>query len=114
MMADMTITIDDLPQSIRVGPHDIRFAALAAAEARRNYGTFVPAEQEIRLHSAYASGSMAVDTVLHEVLHAIFAIATVQAKQGEEHIVSVVATYLAQVIRDNPDFVSWLQTTVRL
>jgi hypothetical protein len=45
-------------------------------------------------------------------MHAVFAVATVQAKQGEEHIVSVVATYLAQIIRDNPEFVSWLQRTV--
>lgn len=109
----MAVAIDDLPESIRVGPHDIRFAGLGAADARNNYGTFVPAEQEIRLQQAYASGSMAVDTVLHELVHAIFSVATVQVKQGEEHIVSVVATYLAQVIRDNPDFVIWLQQTVK-
>jgi len=109
----MSVPIDDLPPAIRVGPHDIRFAALGPAEARKNYGTFVPAEQEIRLHQEYVSGSMAVDTVLHEVIHAIFAVGTVQVEQGEEHIVSSLATYLAQIIRDNPDFVVWLQTTVR-
>jgi hypothetical protein len=108
----MTIPIDDLPRAIRIGPHEIRFAALGTAEARKNYGTFVPAEQEIRLHQQYASGSMAVDTILHEVIHAIFAVGTVQVEQGEEHVVSNVATYLAQIIRDNPDFVSWLQQTV--
>jgi hypothetical protein len=48
-----------------------------------------------------------------ELMHAVFAVATVQAKQGEEHIVSVVATYLAQIIRDNPEFVTWLQATVK-
>ena len=47
-----------------------------------------------------------------ELMHAVFAVATVQVKQGEEHIVSVVATYLAQIIRDNPEFVTWLQRTV--
>ena len=47
-----------------------------------------------------------------ELMHAIFAVATVQVKLGEEHIVSVVATYLAQIIRDNPEFVTWLQRTV--
>ncbi|MBX9775490.1 MAG: hypothetical protein K2Y71_13975 [Xanthobacteraceae bacterium] len=77
-----------------------------------NYGTFVPAEQQIQLQPEYTSGSMAAETVLHELLHAIFAVATVQVKQGEEHIVSVVATYLAQIIRDNPEFVIWLQRTV--
>jgi hypothetical protein len=38
---------------------------------------------------------------------------TVQVEHGEEHVVSAVATYLAQIIRDNPDFVSWLQATVK-
>jgi hypothetical protein len=51
---------------------------LGPAEGRKNYGTFVPAEQEIRLHEVYASGSLAVDTVLHEVIHAVFAVGTVQ------------------------------------
>ena len=54
-----------------------------------------------------------VDQHVFEIIHAIFAVATVQVKQGEEHVVSVVATYLAQIIRDNPDFVTWLQRTVR-
>ena len=48
-----------------------------------------------------------------EVIHAVFAVATVQVEQGEEHVVSSLATYLAQIIRDNPDFVRWLQQTVR-
>src|SRR5262249_40571152 len=108
----MPIPVDDLPAAIRVGPHDIRFAQLGSADAKRNYGTFVPAEQEIQLQQEYASGSMAAETVLHELMHAIFALATVQVKQGEEHIVLVVATYLAQIVRDNPDFVTWLQRTV--
>ena len=60
--------------------------------------------------------SIAVDGIeqhVLELMHAIFAVATVQVKQGEEHIVSVVATYLAQIVRDNPDFVTWLQATVK-
>lgn len=105
--------MDDLPDCVRVGPHNIRFASLSGSEAKNNYGTFIPADQEIRLQQTYASGSMAVDTVLHEILHAIFSVGTVQAKQGEEHIVSVVATYLAQIIRDNPKLVTWMQKMVK-
>lgn len=109
----MPVPVDDLPPAVRVGPHDIRFATLGTADAKRNYGTFVPSEQEIQLQREYSSGSMAAETVLHELMHAIFAVASVQAKQGEEHIVSVVATYLAQIVRDNPEFVAWLQATVK-
>jgi hypothetical protein len=108
----MPVAVDDLPPAIRVGPHDIRFATLGTADAKKNYGTFVPAELQIQLQQEYSSGSMAAETVLHELLHAIFAVATVQVKQGEEHTVSVVATYLAHIIRDNPDFVAWLRATV--
>ena len=98
----MPISVNDLPPAIRVGPHDIHFVTLGAADAKKNYGTFVPAEQEIQLQSEYGSGSMAAETVLHQLMHAIFAVATVQVKQGEEHIVSVVATYLAQIVRRTP------------
>ena len=76
----MPVTVDDLPPAIRVGPHDVRFAQLGTADARKNYGTFVPAEQEIQLQPEYVSGSMAAETVLHELLRAIFAVASVQAK----------------------------------
>lgn len=105
--------MDGLPKTVRVGPHDIRFDQLPPADARNNYGTFVPADQAIRLQREYVSGSMAADTVLHEILHAIFSVGTVQVKQGEEHIVSVVATYLTQVIRDNPELIAWMQETVK-
>ena len=54
----MSVAVDDLPPSVRVGPHDIRFATLGIADAKRNYGTFVPAEQETQLQQEYSSGSM--------------------------------------------------------
>ena len=104
--------MDGLPKSVRVGPHDIRFADINGDDAKKNYGTFVPTEQAIRLHDQYASGSLAVDTVIHEILHAIFAVGTVEVKQGEEHVVSVLGTFLTQIIRDNPELIAWLQKTV--
>lgn len=106
------VDIDDLPKRLRVGPHDVRFARLSVADARRNYGAFVPAAMEIQLNPQFTCGSLAVDTVLHELVHAIFAVGSIQVKFGEEHVVSAIATYLAQIIRDNPEFVNWLTEAV--
>ena len=108
----MTFKLDKSPPPIRVGPHDIRFAWLEGEEARRHLGSFNHTDHVIRLLKEYNSGSMAVDTILHEILHAIFAVATVEVKQGEEHIVSVLGTFLTQVVRDNPEFMKWIQITV--
>lgn len=105
--------MDGLPKSVRVGPHDIRFADLTGADAKKNFGTFDPSTQEICLKDKYPSGSQAVDTVLHEVLHAIFSVGGVEPKQGEEHIVLVLGTFMTQVIRDNPELIAWMQKTVK-
>lgn len=105
--------MDDLPKSVRVGPHDVRFERLNGEDAKRNYGTFLPAELAINLQDKYASGSQAADTILHEIIHAIFAVWSVDVKRGEEHIVSVLGTSLTQIIRDNPGLIAWLQETVK-
>ncbi len=108
----MTFQVGKLPPPIRVGPHDIRFCWMDAEESKKTLGMFEHTDHTIRLLKEYNSGSMAVDTAIHEVLHAIFAVATVEVKQGEEHIVSVLGTFLTQIIRDNPEFLKWLQVTV--
>lgn len=50
-----------------------------------------------------------VDTVLHEVLHAIcYTMKLNEPIDTEEKFVSALATGLIGVIQDNPEFASWL------
>lgn len=102
-----------MPRSVRVGPYDLRIVRLSGRHAKRDYGQFCHESQEIRLRSRYASPTLAADTLLHEILHAVWWVGQIKAKEGEEHIVTVTATTLTQVIRDNPALMLWLRAAVR-
>ena len=55
------------------------------------------------------TGYDAADTLLHEILHAIFHMADIDAeKDGEERIVSRLAPMMVQVWRDNSELRKWL------
>jgi hypothetical protein len=57
---------------------------------------------------------MRVDTLLHEVFHAIWAIGQLKDKgQEEERAVAVMATYMTQVIRDNPHLMRWIAKNLK-
>ena len=107
----MTFKVGKLPP-VRVGPHYIGIGIIDGADAAKAHGMWYPQEHMIRVEKEFPSGSRAAEVVLHEVVHAIFSIASIQAKQGEEHIVSCIGTHLAQLFRDNPDFIKWVQNAV--
>jgi hypothetical protein len=108
----MTILVDDLPGTIRVGPHDIAITYLTDEEAKEDFGYFKTGELTIGISREFVTGSMAVDTVVHELLHAIWFTAIKDESSPEERAVATVATQLTQVIRDNPELIKWLQNTV--
>lgn len=110
--------MDNLPKSVRVGPHDIRFTSLSTADAAHCWAQFSQDDLTIELMGKYPSGSMAADAILHELFHAIFLIATLKDEtlrgvQSEERIVSSFGTYFAQIIRDNPELIKWMLETVK-
>lgn len=49
-----------------------------------------------------------LDTVLHEILHAIYFAHNIEGRDGEERTVTMLATAWAQVYRDNPHLLRWL------
>lgn len=105
--------MDGLPKTVRIGPHDIKFSEMSKSDADKLYGLFVPTEKAIKLNNEYCTGSEAVETVLHEMIHAIFNVSKLEAKHGEERIAGTVGVYLAQVFRDNPELIAWMQQTVK-
>ncbi len=104
--------MDGLPKSVRVGPHEIAIKVLPETEMADDFGALEMCKLEMRLCDHYAGGSLAVDTALHEVLHAIWHV-SLKETQAEESIVSTIASQLTQVIRDNPELIAWMQETVR-
>ena len=103
----------NLPAKLRVGPYDVSIVPLEKSEARDNYGAFSSLDLEIRMRDDFKTPHMAADTFLHEVLHAIWFVHGIRAKDGEERIVSTLSTGLSQVIRDNPKAVEWLRNALK-
>ena len=54
-------------------------------------------------------GAVLVDTVIHELNHAIWAIGNLKTeKEEEERVVAVMASYWTQIFRDNPELIKWI------
>lgn len=81
---------------------------LDASDAEKNFGSFHPECMEIRLRPKFASQQIAADTLLHEVIHAVWHVAGCNPKDGEERLVATLASNLCAVIKSNPDLIKWL------
>ena len=103
--------IIDLPEKVRIGAFDFqiqRWNSYQAAAAQR-WGECSTTEFVIRIQVDMPTRHKAVDTVLHEIMHAIYVIFGVEDDDKEERIVSMFAKALAGVYRDNPWIIEWLK-----
>ena len=95
-----------LPSKVRVGPFDLN---LVIAPNHADYhGRFFSSTLTIELENAPANGFMAVDTLLHELGHAIRWAFHLKPHHGEEHLVTLTATAWTQIFRDNPWLTPWI------
>ena len=73
-----------------------------------SFGDFTYLQTQIRVDSRLEGGAL-VDTLLHELFHAIWSIGQLKEKdQEEERAVAVMASYMTQILRDNPNVVMWI------
>jgi hypothetical protein len=100
------------PPVVRIGPFDVRVVALDAATTTDDFGQFSADDLEIRLRRDFVSPTMAADTFIHEVLHALWWVMNARAKDGEERIVTLLSTGLTQFFRDNPAALAWLRKSL--
>lgn len=99
-----------LPASVRVGAHDIAIVPMSihSASGRRIWGRFEAAAQTIEIQQLMPTSAMAVETLLHEIGHAIWWSYGMRDSWDEEQTVAVQATAWAQVWRDNPLVLDWV------
>ncbi len=102
-----------MPTSVVIGPYDIQIRELDPSDAEKNYGLFHSEKMEIHLRKEFSSAQQAADTLLHEVLHAVWHIAGLSHKDGEERLVATLATQICAVVRQNPDIVRFLQKALK-
>lgn len=81
------------------------------AVAAGNFGEFSAYEGVIRVDSSL-SGAMLIDTLLHEVCHAVYWAYGIDDGDDEERVCGAVGTGFTQVFRDNPRFLTFLIDTL--
>ena len=94
-------------KSVKVGPTDFSIEYVPLNDEL--FGDFSYINSRIRIEQNL-KGTALVDTVLHEILHAIWKLGQLKDKrEDEERAVAIMATYLTQVLRDNPTMLNWLK-----
>ncbi len=102
---------NEVDMVIRVGPMDIGVFFIPGDND--TFGDFTYLKMQIRVDSRL-EGAALVDTLLHEIFHAIWAMGQLKSKaQKEERAVAVMATYMTQVIRDNPHLMKWITKNLK-
>lgn len=103
-----------LPKTVRVAGYDFKIVVWQPLEAHsaHRYGECSTIEQVIRISRFSASPEKAVDTFLHELLHAIHWAFGVEDVDREERTVNLLSTGLMTVHRDNPWLAPWIAETL--
>ena len=100
-----------MPKRLRIGPYDWTVGFITQSEqfGNGNMGICEPSQQRIRIQEKPPSTHSAVDTMLHEISHAIFTAYHLRADHdSEERIVSVFGSAWVQIYRDNPILLAWI------
>lgn len=107
--------VERLPASIRVGPFDYEIVKMTSREssALRRWGEFSSLEAKIRISTNFPTPVKAVDTLLHEVGHAIWFAWGIEKGDDEERTVGNAATGWVSVYRDNPWLLDWLKECLK-
>lgn len=108
----MTIKVDDLPSSIRIGAYDIQICYLSKDDD--DMGSFDSSTETIWIQSEFKSNISAVDTLIHEILHACWDVSALPSSAVvEEQVVASITPVMTQVFRDNPAVVEWISRRLR-
>jgi len=101
--------IKALPDIIRIGPYDIKVEKVEKIDDRDDdYAQFLSVEEKLIIIYEFGSKFAAADTVIHELLHGIWKFQHLPKKSEEERTVSVIATGLITIFRDNPKLLKWI------
>ena len=101
---------DELPDTIRVGAFDFKLS-IKDAEWDKNsdkWGQFSADDQSIFIARSIVNSVRFIDTLLHEINHAIYWTHGIKDEDNEERIVGQFSSAWVQIYRDNPWLLKWL------
>lgn len=99
----------EMPKKVKIGVFDFAIEDWhpRTAAHKRAYGECETANLVIRIDQSYDQRKVA-DSLLHEILHAVFWAWGVEDGDKEERLVNTLSTAICTVWRDNPDVIAWL------
>ena len=102
------------PAKIKVACFDIDVIDFTQHEATllARFGEFSALENRIRIDPAI-NRIKGIDTLLHELSHAIYWAYGIEDEDKEERIVGTFATAWTQIFRDNPDLLVFIQESLK-
>jgi hypothetical protein len=97
-----------LPSKIKIGPYTYSLKYFPK-KTTSNYGACVYAQQTIFLNRNQ-SAQRAADTLIHEILHAVWDLGALEVVVDlhEEVVVRVYGTWLSQVFKENPTLLQFI------
>lgn len=100
-----------LPERIKVAAFDIKIITFPdrEAELRQLFGEFSALDQTIRIDSKIVGTIKGIDTLIHELNHAIYWAYGIYDEDKEERIVGAFATAWTQIYRDNPELLEFIK-----
>ncbi len=101
----------ELPEFVRLSHYRISLIPInsqISEECAEQQGSFHSRSMRIYLDEDIIEngGSIAVDLVKHEIMHAIFYVRQLDGA-NEENIVNGMATHYTEIEKNNPDYLRW-------
>ena len=108
--------VEGLPKAIRVAgfSFQIKVAHMLWAASAQRFGECSYMEQVIRLQEFFPTAEKAVDTLLHEIGHAIWWAYGLEVGDSEERIVAMQATAWMTFWRENPRVLDWITLALHM
>jgi len=101
----------ELPEFVRLSHYRINLIAInsqISEECAEQQGSFHSRSMRIYLDEDIIEngGTIAIDLVKHELLHAVYYVRQLEGK-NEEDTVNAMATHYTEIEKNNPDYVRW-------
>ncbi|QCI92584.1 SprT family zinc-dependent metalloprotease [Novosphingobium sp. EMRT-2] len=106
----MNHRVSGLPNSVRVGLQNYR---LIVTDDLEQLGRTWPDKRTITIRADQPERHDAVDTVIHELIHACFFAFNLPDEDHKEETVASLGTALTTVFRDNPALLGWIVKNVK-
>lgn len=103
-----------LPRKVKIGCYDISVVDWHphAAAALGRYGEFSSLELLIRIDLS-VNPVVIANTLLHELMHAIYWVYEIRDGDDQERTVTTMATGMTQVFKDNPNIVNFISDLMK-